>query len=307
LNLRALRVLRAVAASGSQAAASRTLNVAPSAISRTIVELEAELGFALFRRDKGRLIPTQPGRAFALEVERVFREVDMLADTARVLRAAGGERLRVMVPPSLLHYFLPETLRRFAASHPHTRLEIDYGPAASGMAALAQGRADIAVLSLPIDAAGLEMVPLIDVETVCLVPVGHVLAAKAAISPADLDRQKVVLIDRRFALREKLDDLFRRAGAVPDIRVETSSGAAAAGCAQVGIGIAVVSRLIAGQADGDPRLVVRPFRPTVWQKFAAAIGPGVADSSVRGPAVEGFVKALKATAAEYRRKAALRR
>jgi DNA-binding transcriptional LysR family regulator len=212
----------------------------------------------------------------------------MLADTARVLRAAGGERLRVMVPPSLLHYFLPETLRRFAASHPHTRLEIDYGPAASGMAALAQGRADIAVLSLPIDAAGLEMVPLIDVETVCLVPVGHVLAAKAAISPADLDRQKVVLIDRRFALREKLDDLFRRAGAVPDIRVETSSGAAAAGCAQVGIGIAVVSRLIAGQADGDPRLVVRPFRPTVWQKFAAAIGPGVADSSVRGPAVDKF-------------------
>lgn len=298
MNLRALRVLRAVAASGSQAAASRTLNVAPSAISRTIVELEAELGFALFRRDKGRLIPTQTGRAFAREVERVFREVDMLADTARALRAVGGDRLRVVVPPSLSHRFLPESLRRFVASHPETRLDIDYGPAAAGMAALAQGRADIAVLSLPVDTAGLEVVPLIDVETVCLVPTGHKLAAKAAISPADLDRQKVVLIDRRFALREKLDDLFRRAGAVPDIRVETSSGAAAAGCAQAGIGIAVVSRLVAGQAEGDPRLVVRPFRPTVWQKFAAAIGPGV-----EGPTVEGFVKALKATAADYRRKA----
>ncbi len=298
MNLRALRVLRAVAASGSQAAASRTLNVAPSAISRTIVELEAELGFALFRRDKGRLIPTQTGRAFAREVERVFREVDMLADTARALRAVGGDRLRVVVPPSLSHRFLPESLRRFVASHPETRLDIDYGPAAAGMAALAQGRADIAVLSLPVDTAGLEVVPLIDVETVCLVPTGHKLAAKAAISPTDLDRQKVVLIDRRFALREKLDDLFRRAGAVPDIRVETSSGAAAAGCAQAGIGIAVVSRLVAGQAEGDPRLVVRPFRPTVWQKFAAAIGPGV-----EGPTVEGFVKALKATAADYRRKA----
>jgi DNA-binding transcriptional LysR family regulator len=298
LNLRALRVLRAVAASGSQAAASRTLNVAPSAISRTIVELEAELGFALFRRDKGRLIPTQTGRAFALEVERVFREVDRLADTARELRAAGGNRLRAIVPPSLSHRFLPETLRRFVAAHPETRLDIDYGPAAAGMAALAQGRADIAVLSLPIDTAGLEVVPLIDVETVCLVPADHKLAAKAAISPTDLDRQKVILIDRRFALREKLDDLFRRAGAIPDIRVETSSGAAAAGCAQAGIGIAVVSRLIAGQAEGDPRLVVRPFRPTVWQKFAAAIGPGV-----EGPAIEGFVKALKATAADYRRKA----
>lgn len=298
MNLRALRVLRAVAAGGSQAAASRTLNVAPSAISRTIVELEAELGFALFRRDKGRLIPTRVGRAFALEVERVFREVDRLADTARALRAAGGDRLRLLVPPSLSHRFLPETLRRFVSAHPETRLDIDYGPAAAGMAALAQSRTDIAVLALPVDTAGLEIVPLIDVETVCLVPAGHALAAKAAISPADLDRQQVVLIDRRFALREKLEDLFRRAGAVPDIRVETSSGATAAGCAQAGIGIAVVSRLMAGHAEEDPRLVVRPFRPTVWRKYAAAIGSGV-----KGPAVEGFVKALKATAADYRRKA----
>ena len=46
MNLRALGVFRAVAASGSQAAASRTLNVAPSAISRTIAEFEAELDAA---------------------------------------------------------------------------------------------------------------------------------------------------------------------------------------------------------------------------------------------------------------------
>ncbi len=301
MNLRALRVLRAVAASGSQAAASRTLNIAPSAISRTIVELEAELGFALFRRDKGRLVPTQPGRAFALEVERVFREVDMLDETARALRAAGGERLRAIVPPSLSNRFLPETLRRFVAQHPDTRIDLDYGPALSGMAALAQGRADVAVLSMPIDAAWLEIVPLIEVETICLIPVGHRLAAKTSIAPADLDREKVVLIDRRFALREKLDALFKRAGVVPDVRVETSSGTAAVGCAQVGIGIAVVSRLIATHADGDANLVVRPFRPTVWQEFAAAIGPGV-----QGPAIDGFVKALKATAAEFKRRGGAR-
>jgi len=301
LNLRALRVLRAVAASGSQAGASRTLNIAPSAISRTIVELEAELGFALFRRDKGRLVPTQPGRAFALEVERVFREIDLLDETARTLRSAGGARLRAIVPPSLSNRFLPETLRRFVARHPDIRIDVDYGPALAGMAALAQGRADIAVLSLPIDAAGLEIVPLIDVETICLIPAGHRLAAKASIAPGDLDREKVVLINRSFALREKLDALFKRAGAVPDVRVETSFGTAAVGCAQVGLGIAVVSRLIATQADGDPGLVVRPFRPTVWQKFAAAIGTGV-----QGPAIDAFVWALKATATDFKRRGGAR-
>jgi hypothetical protein len=68
------------------------------------------------------------------ELERVFREVDRLADTARELRAAGGNRLRAIVPPSLSYRFLPETLRRFVAAHPETRLDIDYGPAAAGKA-----------------------------------------------------------------------------------------------------------------------------------------------------------------------------
>jgi DNA-binding transcriptional LysR family regulator len=299
LNLRALGVFRAVAASGSQAAASRTLNVAPSAISRTIAELEAELGFALFRRERGRLIATQPGRAFAVEVERVFREIDGLAASARALRAKGGDRVRALVPPSLAQKFLPAAVVRFAKAHPATQLDIDYGSATMAMAALAEGRIDVAVVSLPVDAGGRDIVPLMDVETVCLVPRDHRLATKAAIEPKDLDGEPVILINRRFAFRERLDDLFRRAGSVPKVRVETSSGSAAVGCAQAGVGIAVVSRLIAQAADGDPSLAIRPFRPMVWQKFAAVLA-----ETARGPAVDGFVKALKAAASAYRRGAA---
>jgi DNA-binding transcriptional LysR family regulator len=71
------------------------------------------------------------------------------------------------------------------------------------------------------------------------------------------------------------------------------------GCARAGIGIAVVSRLTALQAEGDGSTVARPFRPTLWQKFVAVLSP-----SAKGPAVDGFVKALKATAGTYRRLAA---
>jgi DNA-binding transcriptional LysR family regulator len=302
LKLRALQVLREVAASGSQASASRTLNIAPSAISRTIAQLEDELGFALFRREKGRLIATQPGRAFAAEVERVFREIDGLGDTAAGLRLQGGDRIRAMFPPSLSQRFLPDCIVRFAKSHPDTMLDVDYGSARAGVAALAEGRIDLAIMTLPVDVAGYETVPLLDIETVCLIPRSHRLARLAAIEAKDLDREPMVLINRPFALRGRLEELFRRAGVAPKVRVETSSGQAAMGCARAGIGIAVVSRLTALQAEGDGSTVVRPFRPTLWQKFVAVLGP-----SAKGTAVDGFVKALKATAASYRRLGAGRR
>jgi DNA-binding transcriptional LysR family regulator len=296
LNLRALRVLRAVAAAGSQAAASRTLNVAPSAISRTIAELEAELGFALFRRERGRLIPTQPGRAFAVEVERVFREIDGLSDIATSLREQGADRVRALFPPSLAMRFLPACLVRFARAHPDKKIDVDYGSAAAAVRGLTEGRLDVAVLTLPIDLAGHDAVPLIDIETICVIPKTHRLASKPAIEAEDLHGEKLVLINRPSDLRARLDDLLRRAGAVPNIRVETSSGAAAMGCARAGMGIAVVSRLTALQAEADGGSVVRPFRPTLWQKFVAVLGP-----AARGPAIDGFVKALKATAAAHRR------
>lgn len=300
MKLRALRVLREVAASGSQASASRTLNIAPSAISRTIAQLEHELGFSLFRREKGRLIPTQPGRAFAAEVERVFREIDGLGDTATALRLQGGDRIRAMFPPSLSQRFLPDCVVRFAKAHPQTTLDIDYGSARAGVTALAEGRVDIVILTLPADVGNYETVPLLDVETVCLVPRSHRLAKLPAIEAKNLDREPMVLINRPFALRDRLDELFRRAGVSPKVRVETSSGQAAMGCARAGIGIAVVSRLTALQAeDGGGGAVLRPFRPTLWQKFVAVLGP-----TAKGPAMDGFVKALKATSAAYRRLAA---
>ncbi len=297
MNLRALRVFRAVAATGSQAAASRTLNIAPSAISRTIGELEGELGFALFRRDRGRLAPTATGRAFALEVEAAFQGFDQLAVVARELRSAGDGRVRAFVPPSLSQRFLPDAIVRFAVRFPNTILDVDYGPASSAIEGLRAGRVDIAVVSLPVDAEGLTVVPLIDVETVCLIPRALPLARKTAIEPADLDGVAVVLINRRFALRERLDELFRRAGAKPRVRVETSSASAAAGCASAGIGVAIVSRLMATQAT-DRAVVVRPFRPTVWQNFAVVLR-----KDGRAPAVDGFVRCLRTVAAANRRAA----
>jgi DNA-binding transcriptional LysR family regulator len=62
MNLKPFEAFRAVAVTGSTTAAARSLDVSQSAVSRLVAQLEAALGLDLFRRDRGRLVPTAEAR-----------------------------------------------------------------------------------------------------------------------------------------------------------------------------------------------------------------------------------------------------
>ena len=72
LHLRHLEIIRTVAKAGSEAAAARLLNVSQPAVSRMLRQVEAELGFELFKREHGRLSVTNEARALLPEVTKVF-------------------------------------------------------------------------------------------------------------------------------------------------------------------------------------------------------------------------------------------
>ena len=63
-----VRAFKAVYELGTVTSAANHLFVTQPAISRLISQLEEELGFELFERIKGRLLPTDQGRAFYQEV-----------------------------------------------------------------------------------------------------------------------------------------------------------------------------------------------------------------------------------------------
>ena len=64
INLRSLECFRAIIDSGSATAAARELNLTQPAVSRCLSTLEDWVGFELFIRSKGRLIPTDEAMVF---------------------------------------------------------------------------------------------------------------------------------------------------------------------------------------------------------------------------------------------------
>src|SRR3954467_9975428 len=95
LDVRRLRVLRAVAVRGSIAAAAEMLDYTPSAVWQQLFTLEREIGIALLERGPRSVTLTDAGRALVEHAEVILQRLE-LAET-EVLAIAGleGGRLRM--------------------------------------------------------------------------------------------------------------------------------------------------------------------------------------------------------------------
>lgn len=105
LNYHHLHYFRAVAHEGNLTRAARALNVAPSAMSTQIRQLEAQLGQALFRRQGKALVLTESGR-IALGYADTIAEAGLaLVATLKDGRRAEREVLRVGAVATLSRNF----------------------------------------------------------------------------------------------------------------------------------------------------------------------------------------------------------
>jgi LysR family glycine cleavage system transcriptional activator len=119
-SLRALKAFAETARTGSLAAASRALNVTPSAVSHLLRELEQSLGLTL-TAGKGRL--TETGDKLGLRLTAAFDAIDAAITEAR--HRAGD--VRVSALSSFLTLWLVPRLGGFQSRHPDTRLLLSTG------------------------------------------------------------------------------------------------------------------------------------------------------------------------------------
>jgi DNA-binding transcriptional LysR family regulator len=280
---------------GTTTGASKLLNLSQPAISRLLSDFEKYLGFSLFNREKGRLVPTAAGLAFYEEVERTFAGLENLGQVARQMRSVGIGQVRTVVSSGLSRRFLPSVIAAFMREAPDVSVTVDIRTTEYALEMVLANQADLAVVLLPADHPGLEMIPLVDVQNVCVLPADHPLVAKPYIGPADLIDEPLILIDRKYPVRQHLDDMFRREGIEPIICMETTSTITACGCVANGIGIAIANHLMAIELN-DPNFVLKPLRPALWQRFSIAL---VANSA-QPHAVRLFIDCLKRAVAEFK-------
>ena len=173
MRLRHIEVIHAIVLSGSVSGAARMLSVTQPAVSRTLAHAELQLGFALFQRAGGRLVPTPEAQTLFPHIERVFAQLGEVQRLSANLKTGHGQgRLRVLTVPGLGLEAFPRAVQRFRAKHPGVLIEHQTLHSQEIAAALALQEADVGYVYSAASHPALAQERLASGRVVCAVPKG---------------------------------------------------------------------------------------------------------------------------------------
>jgi DNA-binding transcriptional LysR family regulator len=149
MKLHHIRHLLAIAEHGSLHRASARLGVAQSALSRSLVELEASLGTVLVERSRAGSLLTDAGQRFLVRARSIAEEMRRAQEEAAQHGGSGTGRVAFSMSPSAQMVLLPDILRPFHARWPDVTLTVQDGMAEDCEAGLVAGRLDFYVGACP--------------------------------------------------------------------------------------------------------------------------------------------------------------
>ena len=149
MDLRKLRYFIAVAERGGFAAAASTLNVAQSALSRHVKELELELGGALLERGARGVSVTESGKVLLARGRWVLGAIDDIKAEVRTENRDPSGTVRLGAPSSLGDILYAPVAQIFVKQFPRVRLELSEGLTETISDRLLRGELDLAIVTTP--------------------------------------------------------------------------------------------------------------------------------------------------------------
>lgn len=261
MNLRQIEAFKAVLETGTVTQAAVRLSISQPAVSKLLHLFERNAAMELFTRDRGRLVPTPEAHLLYEEVERVFQSADRIRQAAEDIRSLKRGKLSVGVMPGLSVGFAQEVIARMQQTHPDFRTVLHARESPQLLHQMAMRQIEVLYSTHVIDMPELRTQPLCRLPLVCILPRGHVLAAKPVICCEDLQDARFASFHHDSSLRQRIDQVFEDAKVSRNLAFEAPTAPSLCAFVARGLGISIVSPLYIGAFR--PALVVRPFSPSI--------------------------------------------
>ena len=241
LEIRHLRLVVAIVEEQGLTRASERLNLTQSALSHQLKQIENSLGVTLFTRANKRLVLTDAGEELLDRARRILADISDL-ETALRERASGRRgRIRLATQCYTCYEWLPPLLKRFYRSHPDVDVEIIADATDAPLEALRKCEIDVAIISTPVEDAGVQVFDLFRDEMLLLVAPSHPLAKKAWVTPRDFTDEHLLVYSppsENFFYRQYL----ARSAAPPRNVTVIKLTEAILSMVRAGLGVTVASR-----------------------------------------------------------------
>jgi DNA-binding transcriptional LysR family regulator len=283
-----MEVFRAVMVTGSINGAAKLLFISQPAISRMIAHTEQSLGFTLFNRTKGKLIPTFEGEALFREVETLYQTAMRVDEFAIDLAKGPTGTLNVCSSPCLSYAVMPEAIARFTQRYP--RIGINYHTALmhTMAAEVLSNKVDLLVSVQPLEHPNLTVESFMSGRMVCVVPDHHALASLEVVSLADLANHPLITHHENIQFGQMVAAAFDAAGVPLTRPITILQTEIACSLVRAGVGTGIVDEYTA-RGGVWPGLQIRPLREEI------PLVPSIIRSVFGRPAVhvDKFIEILR--------------
>ncbi len=204
LDSRLLRYFLAVVREGSIRKAADTLNVAASAISRQVTDLELRLGLPLLERLPRGVVPTEAGKVVAEHARQQVDEGDLLLDYLRQLHGLRVGAVRIRCGEGFVGDLMENALEPFFETYPSVRVQLTLGGTEDIMDAVAESRVDVGLAYNPGARPGVKSMAIARQPLHAMVAPGHALATRRPIALGAVAAERSALLTGDHGIRQLL-------------------------------------------------------------------------------------------------------
>ena len=281
LTLRQIEVVRAVMMTGTISGAAEQLNVSAPGISRLVKHTEESLGIRLFERKAGLFVPSIEASKVFDQVREVYKNVENLQTAVNDLQRGEDVGLSFASAPSVAQFIAARALQKVRSRYPDLFIDLNILKIEETVDYLLLERGEFVIMSTEVQNAAIENERIAKGRLVVIVPDGHALAKKDAISIKDLTGEELIGVDPDDPYGRLLAQPFRNAGLEPRHSMRGRFAQTVVSLVRHGMGVALI----------DEFSVAEVYMPGVVRKpFSDDIGISTFVAKKKGRVLSGFAE-----------------
>jgi len=242
LEIRHLKLIRAIAQEGSVTKAGTRLHLTQSALSHQLRDAEEKLGVPLFTRLNKRMILTPAGQRLLTSADTVLGEIKRAEEDIRQIALSGEGILRLSTQCYTCYHWLPSMLKLYQQKFPRVEVQIMVEATRRPLDALLDGKLDLAIVHATPRNPRLVYKPLFEDELVAIMRPDHPFASRPFVKAQDFADEHLIV----YAMPKEENMIFRKflmpAGVTPRRVSQVQLTEAVIEMVKAGLGVSVMAR-----------------------------------------------------------------
>jgi LysR family transcriptional regulator, regulator for metE and metH len=193
LEIRHLKLIAAIAETGSVTAAGNRLHLTQSALSHQLKGAEDQLGVRLFDRTDRKMVLTAAGARLLQAANNVLAELDRAANDIQKRDAASSGLIRLSTQCYTVYHWLPPRLKLFQKRFPEVEFQLVVEATDNPFQALLEGKLDLAIVCDPIRNRKILYTPLFEDELFIIAAPEHRMAGRKYLVAEDLAGENLLI------------------------------------------------------------------------------------------------------------------